>query len=138
MKFLVILVGMLVSVFAFADQPSDRLVAALIAKESGGNDRAVGDRHLADKAYGCLQIRKPCVTDYNRAHGTSYRAADCIGNRELSVKICQWYIGNYATEKRLGRKPTDEDMARIWNGGPAGWKKKSTVSYWQGVKKRMR
>jgi hypothetical protein len=26
-----------------------------------------------------------------------------------------------------------EDAARIWNGGPNGWKKKATDSYWQKV-----
>ena len=41
----------------------------------------------------------------------------------------------YATEKRLGRPVTQEDIARIHNGGPNGYKKKSTEKYWQKVKK---
>lgn len=116
----------------------NELINALIEVESGGDDGAIGDRHLKHMAYGCLQIRKPCVDDVNRVHGTDYRSEDCLYNRELSVWICERYIALYATEKRLGRKPTDEDRARIWNGGPNGYKKKSTENYWLKVKKQMK
>lgn len=117
--------------FARAEEVSGQLIAALIQHESRGDDHAVGDKNLRHRAYGCLQIRQPAVDDYNRRHGTSFKAEDCLGNRALSVAICRWYIGNYATERRLGRKPTDEDVARIWNGGPHGWKKVSTIEYWE-------
>lgn len=121
----------------FADPPSQALVDALIQVESGGDDVAVGDKNIKNPAYGCLQIRKPCVDDVNRVHGTDYRPEDCLDNRELSVWICERYIELYATEKRLGREPTDEDRARIWNGGPNGYKKKSTEGYWKKVEKRL-
>jgi hypothetical protein len=117
-----------------ADLPSDNLIEALIAAESSGNDYAVGDENLPNKAYGPLQIRQPYVDDYNRWHKTSYKAEDCLGNRPLSIKICKSYIDHYATAARLGRIPTDEDKARIHNGGPSGWKKNSTVKYWTTVK----
>ncbi len=29
---------------------------------------------------------------------------------------------------------SDEVIARNWNGGPRGWKKKSTLKYWNKVK----
>lgn len=109
--------------------PVDHIIEALILVESGGDDDAVGDLNLQDKAYGPLQIRQPAVADYNRWHGTQYRAEDCLGSRELSVQICKSYLSRYATEKRLGREPTAEDKARIWNGGPNGHKKSSTVGY---------
>lgn len=113
----------------------DRLISALILKESSGNDEAIGDKHLKNKAYGPLQIRQPAVDDYNRWHGTKLKAEDCLGNRKLSVAICESYLAHYATEKRLGRTPTDQDRARIWNGGPNGYKKESTEKYWCGVKR---
>jgi hypothetical protein len=119
----------------FASEPSNELIQALIAVESGGNDHAIGDRHLNNKAYGPLQIRQPCVDDVNRIWRTNYRAEDMLGNRQLSISVCKAYIALYATEKRLGRQPTAEDMARIWNGGPNGWKKSSTLSYWEKVRK---
>lgn len=98
----------------------EEFVAALIQHESGGNDRAIGDKHLKDRAYGCLQIRQPCVDDVNKRLGTSYRAEDCLGNCTLSLLIFKTYMEIYATESRLGHPPTAEDMAKIWNGGPIG------------------
>ena len=35
-------------------------------------------------------------------------------------------------------KPTYEVYARIWNGGPDGWKKRSTLKYWKKVKKELK
>jgi hypothetical protein len=121
-----------------ASEPSASLVEALIQVESGGDDSVVGDTNLKNKAYGCLQIRQPCVDDVNRALGTNYRAEDCQNDRSLSIKIFECYIGLYATKKRLDREPTDEDRARIWNGGPNGWKKSSTEKYWTKVKKELK
>ena len=114
------------------------LLQAIAMVESGGNDEAIGDRHLRQKAYGAYQIRQPVCDDYNQAHGTKYRAEEMLGNRKLSEKICRWYINHYATAKRLGRPPTDEDRARIWNGGPNGWKRSSTKSYWRQVAKQLK
>jgi len=111
----------------------EKLVRALIVVESAGNNNAIGDRHLAEKAYGCLQIRQPCLTDVNGRFGKSYRPEDCLGNRALSVWVCKSYIALYATPKRLGRMPTAENMARIWNGGPNGWKNPRTDKYWHKV-----
>lgn len=121
-----------------ASTPSATLIEALIQVESGGDDSAVGDKNLKNKAYGCLQIRKPCVDDVNKAYGTNYSAEDCRNNRELSIKIFELYMKLYATKKRLGREPTDEDRARIWNGGPNGWKKSSTEKYWTKVKDELK
>lgn len=127
----------MLAVFAGVEAKADTLVSALISVESGGDDNAVGDKALADKAYGCLQVRQPCVDDVNRKLGTSYHAEQCLGNRALSVRIFQAYIAMYATERRLGRAVTDQDRARIWNGGPSGWRRKSTLAYWAKVKKAM-
>ncbi len=107
------------------------LITVLIQVESGGDDRAVGDKHLKQKAYGCLQIRQPVCDDYNDHHGTAYRAEQMRGNRELSVKVCRWYLEYYGA--RLGRAATEQDCARIWNGGPNGWKRQSTRGYWKKV-----
>lgn len=121
--------------FAKAAAPSEKLIKAIIQEESGGDDSAIGDKNLRNKAYGCLQIRQPCVDDVNKAFGTKHRAEDCLGNRELSLWIFRHYMELYATEKRIGRKPTDEDCARVWNGGPNGWKRKDTLKYWVKIKR---
>ncbi|MBI2100427.1 MAG: hypothetical protein HYT47_00145 [Candidatus Vogelbacteria bacterium] len=114
------------------------LLEVLVTVESGGNDWVIGDRHLTAKAYGLLQVRQPVCDDYNRAHGTNHQARDLPGNRKLSKKICKWYLMTYGSKKRLGREPTAEDLARIWNGGPRGWQSRSTVRYWQRVKARLK
>ena len=40
----------------------------------------------------------------------------------------------FATEARLGRPPTNEDIARIHNGGPNGFSNPNTVPYWDSVR----
>jgi hypothetical protein len=135
--FFYFVIGLSISTCAFAAQPSEKLIAALITVESSGNDQAVGDKHLRQKAYGCLQIRQPVCDDINRRYGTSYKAEDCLGNRKLSIEFCKLYIDMYAKSSRLGRTPTDEDKARIWNGGPNGWRRPSTEGYWKKVHKAL-
>ncbi len=115
--------------------PGKRLIACMVQVESRGNARAIGDRHLKNKAYGPLQIRKPACDDVNKRFGKAYAPEQCLGNLELSTEIFHLYMKMYATEKRLGHVPTDEDCARIWNGGPNGWEKPSTEAYWQKVLK---
>lgn len=94
--------------------------------ESEGNTMAVGDN---GKAFGILQIQQPTVDDFNNWNGTNYRARDMLGNEKLSRKVFKDYIKNYATEMRIGRKPTVIDAVRIWNGGPNGYKKNNTLKY---------
>lgn len=120
-----------------AKDPLDRLIQALIQVESDGYDRAIGDHHLAQKAYGPMQIREPVCIDVNRVFGTKLTATDMLGNRPLSIDTFKKYMSIYATRARLGFEPTDEVRARIWNGGPAGWKKAATEPYWRKVSKAL-
>ena len=137
---------LLTECFSYGDYPSAKLARAIPVKESGNNDQAIGDkkdllgrlRPTSEWAYGAFQIRQPCVDDVNQALGTRYKASDCLGNRKLSELIFREYINLYATEKRLGHKPTDQDMARIWNGGPNGYKSLFTVSYWAKIQKLLK
>jgi len=105
--------------------------------ESGGNDYAIGDYHLKNKAYGCMQIRQPACDDINRVFNLKRKAEDHLGNRNLSVDSFRKYMAIYATAKRLGREPFEMDKARIWNGGPNGWQNNSTLLYWNKVKGRL-
>lgn len=114
------------------------LQQALIEVESGGDDNAVGDNNLTNHAYGCLQIRQPVCIDVNRRYGTSLSAEQMLGNRTLSLETYERYIAIYATAKRLGREPTDQDRARIWNGGPNGYRLAATLGYWAKVQKALK
>ncbi len=112
------------------------LLAALMAVESGANPFAVGD---GGKAVGCLQIHASVVADVNRIAGPKtapYTLADRLEVMK-SKQMCVIYLSYYATEARIGRPVTDEDRARIWNGGPNGWKKDATIPYWNKVKREM-
>lgn len=113
--------------------PYAQLIAALIVVESQGNDQAVGaDR----KSYGPLQITDVCREDVNRIARTNYTREDCF-DRDKSIEMFHVYIAHYCTRARLGRDPRWEDVARIWNGGPDGWKESATLAYWEKVRKEL-
>jgi soluble lytic murein transglycosylase-like protein len=104
-----------------------KLILALIAVESGGDNFARG---RADEL-GCLQIRPIVVRDLRRL-GYRFTLADRT-DRAKSIEMCQFYLAHYATAELLGHEPTDEDRARIWNGGPDGWGELHTKKYWHKV-----
>ena len=105
------------------------LLLVLIKIESGGNDFAIGDD---GKAYGCLQMHAAYVQDAAEYAGKDWIHEDAF-QRDVAIQIFQAYMARYATEERLGRKPTIEDIARIHNGGPNGYKKTATDKYWKKV-----
>lgn len=104
------------------------LIAALIAVESGGRDNAIGD---GGAAIGALQIHKSVVVDVNRIAGTSYTHQQ-MTNRIAARRVCEIYLKRYAAGK------TNEEAARIWNGGPTGHQKSATLSYWNKVRKHLK
>lgn len=104
-----------------------KVIAVLIAIESVGDPVAVGDH---GQAHGLLQIHRVVIRDVNRIYGTRYRAADRF-DPAASREICRLYLSHYARAELLGREPTAEDMVRIWNGGPDGWREPSTIAHWR-------
>ena len=119
------------------------LLDAIEWVESRGDANAVGDGR---EAIGAFQIWKIYVDDLNQIYKAKHTDKyshpmhwDYCHRRD---KVCSRimvrdYLGYYATEERLGHDPTFEDMARIHNGGPDGWKNESTKAYWQKVKARL-
>lgn len=105
------------------------VILALIAVESGGNDRAVGRAHER----GCLQIKQVVVDDCNRFTGLGF-VWDDAWDRERSIRMFRIYVYHYATRERLGREPTIQDAVRIWNGGPDGWRESATLAHWKKVR----
>lgn len=86
-----------------------------------------------------LQITPVCVRDVNRicrAHGCdwSYKLADRENfdkSRAMAIIYLTYWGNRYA--EATGKQPTAEVYARIWNGGPNGWKKPQTLRYWHKV-----
>jgi len=106
------------------------LVDAIHIVESGGRTGPiVGD---GGAALGPLQIHRACWQDSNLP-GKYEDVADLA----YAKRVFAAYMARYATERRLGRPVTDQDRARIWNGGPNGYKKTATLKYWAKVKKEM-
>ena len=85
-----------------------------------------------------LQIREICVLDVNRIYGTSYTMYDAY-DKARSYEIAELYLTYWGNryEERTGRPPGYETYARIWNGGPDGWRKKVTLGYWAKVRKEL-
>lgn len=101
------------------------IISILVSIESNGNDLAIGD---GGAARGPLQIHKSVVEDVNRISGKSFQWKR-MTNRAEATQVATIYLSHYATEARLGHKPTGEDVARIWNGGPNGHKRSATDGY---------
>lgn len=104
---------------------TNAILAALLMQVETGNRPLVGDN---GRAIGPLQVHAGAVADVNRAFGTTYRHADMM-DRATATAVLDRYLWIYAQPRRLGRAVTDEDRARIWNGGPNGWKRKATLAY---------
>jgi len=112
---------------ALTEKELNDVLGAIRIVESGNDPSAVGDD---GNAIGVYQIWEPYWKD-SRLPG-SYR--DCF-DPHYADRVVRNYMKRYATEKRLGREVTQEDIARIHNGGPNGHKKKATLKYWAKVKK---
>ena len=98
--------------------------------ESGGNPLAVGDNF---KSLGMLQLQEKYVQDASEFAEKKWKHTDAL-DEVTSIRIFRAYMERYATQERLGRPVTYQDIARIHNGGPNGHNKISTLKYWDKVK----
>ena len=113
---------------------SDALLNALCEVESGCDASAVGDDGNAIGAYQIWEGYWKDAVEFDSSIGGVYE--DCY-DEKYAKKIVRAYMKRYAIKKRLGREVTNEDRARIHNGGPNGWKKKATEGYWENVKEKL-
>ena len=107
--------------------PQD-IVMSMIQVESNGNDSAY---NKSEEAAGCLQIRPIMVREVNRILRKNgdirrFKLKD-RWDREKSLQMF-WVWRDYHHPNS-----NDEVIARNWNGGPNGYKKKSTEKYWEKV-----
>ena len=115
-----------------------KLLDAICQVESNCNPDAVGDNGNAIGAYQIwYDYWYDAVTwsdDDDLELSDGYES--CY-DKDYAEKVVLTYWQRYATSKRLGRTPTNEDRARQHNGGPNGYKKESTIKYWTKVKKAL-
>lgn len=109
------------------------LYAAIRWVESNNNSSAVGDN---GNAIGCYQIWENYWIDALKYSGLGGSYSDCF-DCDYAHQIVLAYMDRYATEERLGRPVTFEDIARIHNGGPNGHRKEITKKYWKKVEARL-
>ena len=95
----------------------------------GDNGRSRGPYQISKAYYNDAVEFNPSLRD----GGKSYENVSGPGSMEYSRKVIQAYMDRYATEARLGHPAKDEDIARIHNGGPNGYKRDSTLGYWEKV-----
>lgn len=89
------------------------------------------DQHnIKENAVGYLQIRPIMIDEVNRLlkkEGSSTRYTHKHAwDKECSIEIFENWV-------RLNRYKDPEIIARNWNGGYRGFKKKSTEGYWEKV-----
>ena len=103
------------------------LIDAIIYVESRGNEKA---HNIKEDAVGCLQIRPIMLKEVNRLLGyNKYKLAD-RWSKAKSIEM-------FNVIKENTKNPTNEKLARNWNGGWNGYKKKSTLKYWYKVKEQL-
>ena len=103
------------------------LIDAIIYVESRGNTKA---HNIKEDAVGCLQIRPIMLREVNRLLGfNKYKLAD-RWSKDKSIEM-------FNVIKEHTKNPTNEKLARNWNGGWNGYKKKSTLKYWYKVKQQL-
>ena len=107
------------------------LLSAIMFVEFNNSDSAY---HEGEDAVGCLQIRQTMVDDVNRIlkrqKSNKFFHYEDRWNRAKSIQMFDIYCKHYNLN-------TAEEIARCWNGGPRGFNKPQTLSYWEKVENYM-
>lgn len=103
------------------------LIDAIMYVESRGDTNA---HNIKEDAVGCLQIRPIMLREVNRLLG--YNKYNLFDRWSKAKSIEMFEIIRQNTPN-----PTDEKLARNWNGGWNGYKKQSTLKYWNKVKEQL-
>ena len=115
--------------YSLPDKELNDVLSAIRTVESNNNPSAVGDDGNAIGVYQIWRNYWKDAVEYSNLQG---KYVDCY-TASYADSVVRAYMKRYATKRRLGREPTQEDIARIHNGGPNGYKKKATLKYWQKV-----
>ena len=105
----------------------DSLIDAIIHVESRGDSMAYNAK---EDAVGVLQIRPIMMREVNRLLKENKYTLDDRWSKSKSIEMFN-VIKDHTTN------PTNERLARNWNGGWNGYKKKSTLKYWNKVKTQL-
>ena len=105
----------------------DSLIDAIIHVESRGDSMAYNAK---EDAVGVLQIRPIMLREVNRLLGYNKYTLNDRWNVAKSKEMFNIVKANI-------KNPTNERVARCWNGGYSGNNKKATLPYWIKVKNQI-
>ena len=108
-----------------------KLLAAIAVVESNVDDHTVGD---GGDAIGRYQIHAKAVEDVNKFYNTDFSW------RQMHDPASAEWVALLYLQLYLKAVPNAglEDAARIWNGGPDGWRQGCTLAYWHKVSEILR
>ena len=127
MNLLVVYLGLTLAISfngVAGSSPVDPLIIAIIQVESGGDTLA---HNIKEDAAGVLQIRPIMVAEVNRLIGKDSFTLDDRWSIHKSIAM-------FNVIRSHTQNATNEKLARNWNGGWQGYKKQSTIKYWNKVK----
>jgi len=103
-------------------RPYEAVWNAHCSVESNFDTDAIGDLMYKEYSYGIVQIRRSRLLDYYLQTGIWYDVEDMF-DVEKSKEVWMYYACQC--------DPWEiERIARLWNGGPRGMQKKSTIKYY--------
>ena len=104
----------------------DQLMDAIAAVES---DRGATSSNV-------YQLKPIYVDDVRRITGQRISFEQAVGDPAVSRACIEayWDYYGYRYYRLTLRRANAEVLARIHNGGPDGWRKSSTISYWRRVR----
>ena len=108
--------------------PIDTLLNAVMAVESNFDSMAYNAK---ENAVGVLQIRPIMVREVNRLLGEDKYTLKDRWNKAKSIEM-------FNVIRSHLKGASDEQIARVWNGGYNGHKKQSTIKYWDKVRKNIK
>jgi hypothetical protein len=98
-----------------------------------GHIETLNTDSLIDKsgrAYGRYQIHAVCLTGSGLENLLNYQHKDMFDSvKAVRVFWAAMGVHCYTYAQKYGKYPNLGQLARIWNGGPNGHKKQSTLNY---------
>lgn len=102
------------------------------AENRNGDIRALG----VHGEMGLYQISLGALAHVNDRYNTHYTRLDLLDthkSQEVGVFYLRILHAHY--RRRTGKNPKVEHLVRMWNGGPNGYHKSSTINYWRTFKR---
>ncbi len=129
-KFALAISMCVVSTVSAVEYDFDPFIDVLIQAESKGKIKAFNKKEVAR---GILQIRPIMVKDVNRILGRKIYKPKDVYSPFTSRQIAKIYFDYYGNRyvKKYGKPLTYEVLARMWCGGPTGYRKWQTRKYWK-------